>query len=213
MLASDSTRILYDVRLPPTQGIEPNLYEAYRHLWTSREPVKQMRLISRDFPWTFDIRMAVPAGTEVPAASPRTGGSGGSTGSISPTTGFRRRARFDIPDPDEEPDEKGVQLGHIWDVLYNYLYEPVTAAEWAAMVQLLEPSEARTWRRAIEGYAERRREQEGSSHLVIRRVDWLGRRCIFRGIGKDDDYAKLMLLPGQEECPETWVVKFTSNAQ
>ncbi|KLO16934.1 hypothetical protein SCHPADRAFT_901096 [Schizopora paradoxa] len=209
MVASDSTRILYDVRLPPTQGIESNLYEAYRHLWTSREPVKHMRLISRDFPWTFDIRIAPPP-TEASVASPRSGGSGGSTGSISPTTGFRRRARFDIPEAEEEPDEKGVQLGHIWDVLYNYLYEPVQAAEWAAMVQMLEPAEARTWRRAIEEFAERRRVQEGSNQLVIRRIDWLGRRCVFRGIGKDDEFAKLMLLPGEEECAETWVVKFTN---
>lgn len=207
MLASDSTRILYDVRKPPSQGIEPNLYEAYRHLWASREPIKHMRLISHDFPWAFDIRISSP--TEAPAQA----GSGGSAGSISPTTGLRRRARFDIPDPDEEPDDKGVQLGHIWDVLYHYLYEPVQPAEWATMVQLLHTDEARTWRTAVEEYAERRREQEGASQLVVRRIDWLGRRCVFRGLGKDEEYAKLMLLPGEEECSETWMVKFKNGPQ
>ncbi|KAG2135770.1 hypothetical protein DEU56DRAFT_806427 [Suillus clintonianus] len=43
---------------------------------------------------------------------------------------------------------------------------------------------------------------------LLLRIDWLGPRVAFLGLVKDDAFARSRLIPGSGQPPETWVVKF-----
>lgn len=45
----------------------------------------------------------------------------------------------------------------------------------------------------------------------LKRVDWLGNGTLFIGLEKDEEYQQLRLLPGAQDCPETWVVRLYNN--
>ncbi|EJD03069.1 uncharacterized protein FOMMEDRAFT_20241 [Fomitiporia mediterranea MF3/22] len=55
VLAMDTTRVIFDVRVPPEQAINS---EAYTRFWNEsalRRPTTHMRLVSQDHPWTFEL--------------------------------------------------------------------------------------------------------------------------------------------------------------
>lgn len=106
--------------------------------------------------------------------------------------------------------------------LHAALQRPLTDTEWGAAGEDKHKSllRARDRRRAIipsENSGERTRrtvrfadtiqEPARSEHAVLR-VDWLGPRVAFGGLIKDDTFARRRLIPGAENPPETWVVKF-----
>lgn len=163
MLASDTTRVLYDVRVAPRTAIE--YYGQYRDIFATRLAAQHVRLVSREFPWTFDIDLRAS----------RENGYGG---------------------------EGYVTCGDVWKAIYNGLQEPIKDGEWALLVTGGGFSERR---RNIERGLERRGVGEGR---YPRRIDWLGKDCLFRGIGRDEEYAARVLLPGREYCPDTYLMKF-----
>lgn len=92
----------------------------------------------------------------------------------------------------------------VWDALYSALQEPVQDSEWGILV--VSDKKARG---IIEKAAERRW-QAGDDDKRLKRIDWLGEATMFKGLDKIDDFAKLRLLPGSEDCPETWVIRFAA---
>ncbi|KAG5639031.1 hypothetical protein H0H81_007644 [Sphagnurus paluster] len=54
ILASDSTRLVYDLRKPP-QEINGTTYLSSRYVSATETGAKQFRIISKAFPWTIDI--------------------------------------------------------------------------------------------------------------------------------------------------------------
>ena len=81
------------------------------------------------------------------------------------------------------------------------LQEPLADSEWG-IVCTSDKSRCET----IEKAAKARMEKDNVKKL--KRIDWLGDTTAFRGLDKDDEFAKKRLLPEQSPCPETWVVKF-----
>jgi len=81
------------------------------------------------------------------------------------------------------------------------LQEPIADSEWGIVCSL---DNAR--RGTIEKAAKARMEKDKVKKL--KRIDWLGDKTAFRGLEKDDEFAKNRLLPEATACPETWVVKF-----
>ncbi|KAG6874512.1 hypothetical protein C0995_010422 [Termitomyces sp. Mi166 len=64
LLASDSTRLQWDVRYPPSH-IHPTMFFQHRHTTAMQTSVKKMRIISKAFPWTIDINSHVPITCEM----------------------------------------------------------------------------------------------------------------------------------------------------
>ena len=104
---------------------------------------------------------------------------------------------------------------NIWVGLHAMLQEPIADSEWALVVLGFGD---RRKREAIERAAERRRDKarargdsKGAKDRALKRIDFLGEDVIFRGLEKDDDYAKKRLFPTEQECAETWVVRMGSS--
>jgi hypothetical protein len=107
-----------------------------------------------------------------------------------------------------------VYVGDLWEAIYQILHEPVAESEWALLA--LGWGERRR-RENIERAADRRRERarakgdrEGAKDKRILRIDWLGEETVFKGLEKDDEFAKKVLLPTQEHWDDTWVIKMGS---
>ncbi|THH05632.1 hypothetical protein EW145_g4646 [Phellinidium pouzarii] len=153
VLASDTTLVNFDVRVPPKSMIDPKAYTRFSGEWATIRPTKHMRLISHDFPWIFELD-------------------------------FR-----DIP------STKYITCGDVWTALQTGLSEALTDAEWSLLATNKSTEESER-KRVIERITSMRRS-------YARRVDWLGRNVVFRGLAKDDKYAQKMLLPGRE--PTTFI--------
>lgn len=95
----------------------------------------------------------------------------------------------------------GVTCGDVWKALHSALQEPLKDSEWA-----LVNGTSGEWsrRQRVEEAAAAR--TSGDTELL--RIDWLGEETVFRGLDREDDFARRRLLPGGEECEETWVVRF-----
>jgi len=91
-----------------------------------------------------------------------------------------------------------VVVGDIWAGLYKALQEPLTASEWIL-------AGAMDAQRGIEEAMERRLAR-GDKDKFVKRIDWLGKSRLFKGLMKDELTLKRPLLPGTEPCAETWVV-------
>lgn len=88
----------------------------------------------------------------------------------------------------------------VWDALYSALQEYLADSEWGLIVGDTKRKEV------IEKAAKKRQEKDGDRRL--KRIDWLGEETFFRGLEKDDDFERQRLLPGSQQCVETWVVRF-----
>lgn len=62
----------------------------------------------------------------------------------------------------------------------------------------------------IERFGKKRQEAEKDTNKKLKRIDWLGDMCIFRGLEKDEEFAKRRTAYADEPCPETLVVKMSS---
>jgi len=51
------------------------------------------------------------------------------------------------------------------------------------------------------------KKREPDAHQKLKRIDFLGKGTMFKGLEKDQDFATQRLLPGADPCPDTWVVR------
>ena len=160
ILAADTTLARIDVRFhPSTEAAIPNAtYYAYRHAHALATQASHIRLISKDFPWSVDIK----------------------------TTGHP------------------VTCDDVWNALYAALQQPLADSEWGALSH--DPSNARKVQKAA-----KQRQSEVDKDKNLKRVDWVTDSFIFRGLEKDDDFAKRRLAYVDNECEETWVVKMIAQ--
>lgn len=58
ILAADSTLLRYDVRIKPRENILTSTYHSQSHTATLATQTSHIRLISKSFPWTIDVKSA-----------------------------------------------------------------------------------------------------------------------------------------------------------
>ena len=58
---------------------------------------------------------------------------------------------------------------------------------------------------------DKRLEQNPEDDVRPKRIDWLGDMTLFRGLERDDAFAKRILLPGKDEDMETCVIRLDSH--
>ncbi|KAH7925652.1 hypothetical protein BV22DRAFT_1160389 [Leucogyrophana mollusca] len=189
-LASPHPSIVYDVRLPPTAlhlhppYPSPSPSSLYTHLTAPLHPAhpRRIRLISRAFPWAFDLAYA----------------------------------------------HRGITCLDVLAALHSALQAPLADAEWGAADEERRAGLRRARERRVGmvvgvgvgtdvgvdvdvgkrlGMGARVGTGTGESRGLLR-VDWLGRRTVFAGLVRDEEFARRRLYPGSECPPETWVVEF-----
>jgi hypothetical protein len=160
ILAADTTQARVDVRFHSSSGkaIPDATYYAYRHAYATATQASHIRLISKDFPWSIDIK----------------------------TTG------------------NPVTCDDVWSALHTALQKSLADSEWGALSH--DPSDAKKVQKAA-----KQRQSEVDKDKTLKRVDWLADGFIFRGLEKDDDFAKRRLAYVDSECQETWVVKMVAQ--
>jgi len=89
----------------------------------------------------------------------------------------------------------------IWTAVYNCLQQVIEDSEWGFI------SQDKRIRETIEKASKKRMERDNSADPRPRRVDYLGEATMFKGLEKDDDFAKVRLYPGHQPLAETWVIK------
>ena len=97
-----------------------------------------------------------------------------------------------------------VTCGDVWGALYAALQEPLADSEWGILSHDL--SKTKRVQKAA-----KQRQSEGDKDKIFKRVDWVGDTFTFRGLEKDDDFAKRRLLNVDSNCEETWVVKMVAS--
>ncbi|KAG5339875.1 hypothetical protein E4T56_gene275 [Termitomyces sp. T112] len=155
LLASDTTRLQWDVRCPPST-IQTTTFFQHRHTTATQTAVKKLRLISKAFPWSIDIDSHIPITCEM-----------------------------------------------VWEGLYQGLQQPVEDSEWGMLCSM---KAAR--REAVQQAAKKRRDANPNDDKHLKRIDYLGEATMFAGLGRDEEFEKLRLFPGQTASPDTWVVSF-----
>lgn len=232
MIAYDSINVnnfTYDVRKKPRDDISEVIYANYRDLWiTCRRPTF-IRIVSEDFPWPIDIKVAIPS--EPPSAEGQAQAQAQSvqapsvSGSASDTSQSPRRGRTQAhtpaqvqvplaPQDEGDPvDDQGVTCGDVWKALHYNLRQPIMDSELAILRASARDSyNANNRLRTIMDSAARRAHHAGggAENRTLRRVDWLGRKTLFVGLRRDSDRSVTAnaLLPDREPCEETWVALF-----
>ncbi|KAG2101318.1 uncharacterized protein F5147DRAFT_839008 [Suillus discolor] len=186
--------IMYDLRFPPTSLTFPlsSLYAGcgYELLFVPLTPERprQIRLISPDFPWTFDIGPDPSAGEEgltcldvlatLHAALQRP-----LTDTEWGTAGHDRRASL-------------IRARDCRPMIQPALQGSSNSAARTRPTVRFAPSAL------VPNHMSMQRER------LLLHVDWLGSRVAFAGLMKDEAFAKNILIPGGGEPPETWVVRF-----
>lgn len=124
----------------------------------------------------------------------------------------RRRVRlicklfpWDI-DIDRTYDNSGwVKCADIWTVLHERLHKPIRYAEWALIARdqnkIKQIEETRRWRL-------RKKPNDDPRPL---RIDYLGSMTLFRGLYRDQAFAKSALMPGKDAATDTYVVQLDSH--
>lgn len=91
----------------------------------------------------------------------------------------------------------------VWTALYAALQQPLADSEWGVLSY-----DSSTTKKVQK--ATKQRQSEIDKDRSIKRVDWLADDHIFRGLEKDDEFAKRRLAYADSECEETWVVKMAA---
>jgi len=97
-----------------------------------------------------------------------------------------------------------ITVGDVWDALYYALQEPIVNSEWGFIARDVKLKER------VENAMAQRVAADPMADKQPKRIDFLGETTLFRGLEKDDEFAKAMLLPGVKAWTETWVVKLIS---
>ncbi|KAF9483156.1 hypothetical protein BDN70DRAFT_874198 [Pholiota conissans] len=100
--------------------------------------------------------------------------------------------------------EANITCEDIWRGLHNGLQINLVDSEWGFLMR--EKGQLET----IENSVKKRLAADTKADKRPKRIDILGDMTLFRGLEKDDEFAKLRLLPMERKCDETWVVKLHS---
>jgi hypothetical protein len=92
----------------------------------------------------------------------------------------------------------------VWESLYAALQQPIVDSEWGFIIKDAKQREA------MEAAMKKRIESDSNADKRPKRIDYLGNVTLFKGLGRDDDFVKLRLMPHSPPCAETWVIKLTS---
>ena len=92
----------------------------------------------------------------------------------------------------------------VWESLYAALQQPIVDSEWGFIIK-----DAKQ-KAAMEAETKKRTEGDPNADKRPKRIDYLGNTTLFKGLGKDDEFIKLRLMPQSPTCAETWVIKLTS---
>ncbi|KAF8585921.1 hypothetical protein K439DRAFT_1632186 [Ramaria rubella] len=96
-------------------------------------------------------------------------------------------------------DGRPLTVIDVFEALHESLQKEVRRSEWALAADV---------QRYIMLKANKARRRSETA-MRIRRVDWLGTRCMFRGLERDEDLARKRLMPG-DNPGEMWAVRFSS---
>ncbi|KAG1738401.1 uncharacterized protein EDB91DRAFT_1138610 [Suillus paluster] len=191
-LAPPSVPLIYDLRYSPTSLHFPSSspyagygYELLRVPLTPERP-RQIRLVSPDFPWAFDISPSAGeecvtclgdlAALHAALQRPLTDTEWGTAGDDKRASLIRARVR---------------RLG-----MEPALHGSSNSASRTRSTVSFAPSADASNHRPVQRWP------------PLLRVDWLGSRVAFVGLVKDEMFARDRLIAGGGEAPETWVVKF-----
>ncbi|KAG1806132.1 uncharacterized protein BJ212DRAFT_793502 [Suillus subaureus] len=193
-LATPSVPLMCDLRFPPTSLTFPSTspyagcgYELLFVPLTPERP-KQIRLISPNFPWAFDIGPDPSAGEEgvtclgvlvtlhAELQRPLTDTEWGTAGHDRRASLIRARDRRSMTQPALQGSSNSA-------------------------------ARTRPTVRSVPG-ASALNNRPVQRERILLRIDWLGSRVAFAGLIKDEAFARSRLIPGGGEPPETWVVKF-----
>ncbi|KAF9526912.1 hypothetical protein CPB83DRAFT_857195 [Crepidotus variabilis] len=97
-----------------------------------------------------------------------------------------------------------VTVEDVWEAMYGALQQPIMESEWGFIVRDGKK------RKEIEGTMKKRLTADPNTDKRALRIDYLGETTLFRGMEKDDEFAKAALLPGAKSWLETWVIKLIS---
>lgn len=98
-----------------------------------------------------------------------------------------------------------VTCDDVWNALYTALQEPMADSEWGFLSH--DSSKAKKVQKAAK---QRQSEISKDKGFGMKRVDWIADSHIFRGLEKDDEFAKRRLAYVDSECEETWLVKLVA---
>ncbi|KAG2338876.1 hypothetical protein BDR05DRAFT_1003829 [Suillus weaverae] len=183
-LAPPSVPLIYDLRYPPTALRFPPSslfagcgYEFLRVPLTPERP-RQIRLISPNFPWVFDI---------------------------DPSTGEEIVTCLDVLATLHSALQRPL-TGTEWDTAGDDKRASIIRARDRRLrIQLaLHRSSSSAARTRPTMSFDRSVQREP----LLLRVDWLGSSVAFVGLVRDEAFARSSFVPGGGERPETWVVKF-----
>lgn len=104
-----------------------------------------------------------------------------------------------------EIKDEWVFCSRVWDAVHNALQKPIKRSEWA----LIASDETKT--AEIKRARDKRLEQHPDEDRRPKRIDWLGEMTLFRGLERDDAFAKRVLLPGKDENMETCLIRLDSH--
>ncbi|KAF8837677.1 hypothetical protein BDN67DRAFT_983066 [Paxillus ammoniavirescens] len=222
-LAPQSLQLVYDLRLlpaavsfPPTSPYSHNGHQQLSVPMHAGNP-RRVRLISPDFPWSFDLDFSSQKSVNL--------------GNSQINAGINEW---------ENPEPRTITCLGILASLHVALQRPLTDGEWGAgdgkrresilrarsqrlrlaqHTSVYSPQTQITQGSSISSSRSRSSSSSGSSSSTIRltrardhsvlRVDWLGSKVLFGGLVRDDWFARSRLFPGTiEGSLETWVVKF-----
>ncbi|KAG2148726.1 uncharacterized protein EDB93DRAFT_1144487 [Suillus bovinus] len=195
LLAAPRMQLVYDLRYPPSSLYLPPSspyarwgFEFLRVPLTPLRP-KQIQLISRDFPWAFNI-YPEPSAAEQGVTC------------LDVLTALHAELQRPLSDTEwgAATEDKHLSLVGARDRRLNMKPalrgSPGTGACTTARHRMPFSSDA--------GVKPAQREP------LILRIDWLGSRVAFGGLVKDEAFARRRLIPGARESPETWVVRFNN---
>jgi hypothetical protein len=103
--------------------------------------------------------------------------------------------QLDIVQPNAAP----ITVHNVWQSLNEGLQVEIADSEWGCLTIY----DKRRAEHALRAAERRGRKKDGP----LLRCDWLGEHTIFKGLDRDNDYTKRRLLPTQQACEDTWVVK------
>lgn len=193
-ISAPCVQLVYDLRYPlSTLRLSPSSPYAGRGFEFLRVPLrpgghKQIRLISQDFPWAFDI------GPELSTAQGVT--------CLDILTTLHTALQCPLSDTEwgAATEDKHASLIRARDRRLKMNSALRGSSNTRGYVTI----------RPIVPFVSDMDAQPARREPSILRVDWLGSRVAFGGLVKDEVFARRRLLPDAREPLETWVVKFQS---
>ncbi|KAH8814735.1 hypothetical protein DL96DRAFT_1753208 [Flagelloscypha sp. PMI_526] len=92
---------------------------------------------------------------------------------------------------------------HVWDAIHACLQVKVEDSEWGFISLAKKPKEREVIERAM-----KKRITDGDGDKYLKRIDIIGDATMFKGLDKDEEFAKARKVPGTKDSNvEVWVIK------